>query len=625
MKFEFSKSREGITIIILTIVSFAVFGNALFNGFVYDDHFQILDNEWIKDAKYIPKIFSTNVWEFEGEVSNYYRPLMHLSYMACYYIFGIEPFGFHLVNVIFHIGVSLLLFFIILRMLEGITTSYPVSPFPPALAGAVLYAVHPVHTEAVTWVAGIPELSFSFFYLLSFYLYLSATAVKNLSFLLSLLSFFLAILCKETALTLPLIIVCYDFSFRRNKLIFPDLLKRYLIFFMVCGTYLVLRFSVLGNFAPLKRHSNLNVYEYFINIFPLFSKYLKKLFFPVNLNAFHVLHPISSLLTIKGIVSIVIFLLFVISMFISFKKNKEAFFSLNLIALPLIPVLYIPALGENTFSDRYLYLPSAGFVMLLSIMIFWLNAYKAKYFNFILVSFLIIICFYAFNTIERNKIWENDFSLWKDTVKKSPDSAFALNELGIAYTGKGMFDDAIKRYVAALKINPDFARAHNNLGMAYMSMGQIDKAIEHYNEALKISPNFSKAHNNLGIAYEKKGMTDEAIDEFKKTLDLDPDGYEFYINLGNAYNKKRLPQKAMESYQKALELKPGNSDVCMHIGILYGESGQLDNAIEYFEKALASNPSDPIIYFNMSNAYKLKGLVNKAEEYMAKGRSLSER
>jgi hypothetical protein len=171
------KRIPALLIFIIFLVCLAVYCNALFNDFVYDDNDQVLENHWIRDVKYIPDIFTKSVSGFWGEttLSNYYRPLMHLIFMFNYYVFGLRPWGFHLVNILFHAGVSVLVFVIIWRLLRASSSSskrdekgFIRALQSPAFAGAMLFATHPIHTEAVAWVAGIPDLSYTFFFLFLF-------------------------------------------------------------------------------------------------------------------------------------------------------------------------------------------------------------------------------------------------------------------------------------------------------------------------------------------------------------------------------------------------------------------------------------------------------------------------
>lgn len=284
-----TKSTPLLPIFIILAASFTVYFNTLSNDFVYDDMTQVLENPWIRDMKHLPDIFSKSVWSFLGNfVSNYYRPLMHIIYMVNYHFLGLKPWGFHLVNILFHVGNSVLVFLVASRLLNNsfssvltssssasnlnppssniVPTSTLTSTFlgPPFVA-ALLFAVHPIHTEAVAWVAGLPDLSFTFFYLLSFYFYMTSTTEKQVHtwrYSLSIVSFSLAALCKEPALTLPIILVLYDLTDRRDKNGFPVHFRRYVPYLIVAAVYLILRSHALGSFAPVMPYKKLATYEY---------------------------------------------------------------------------------------------------------------------------------------------------------------------------------------------------------------------------------------------------------------------------------------------------------------------------------------------------------------------------
>ncbi len=604
------------TLVYMTIeilfIAFLVYFNALYNGFVYDDEFQVVQNHWIKDIKYIPEIFSESVWKFRGiEHTSYYRPLLHVIYMVNYFIFGLRPWGFHLMNVLFHVSVSVLVFIITSKLLSDFQLSSSKSYLSVSFMAAALFATHPIHTEAVTWVAGLPDLAFTFFYLLSFYLYVRSREVPRTDYLCSVASFFLATLCKEPALTLPLILIAYDYVFRETDR--PvERLKKYVPFFAVGGGYLLLRLHALGGFAPHKEHMELSTYQLVINVFPLFAQYLGKILLPVNLNAFHVMHPLSSIFDVKCILALIVTIVFVVLTYINLKKNKASFFSL-LFAVPLLPVLYIPALGESAFAERYLYLPSVGFVVLLALFIEWIKVKIPKGALCTPIIFMAIIGLYAFGTIDRNTVWRDNYNLFADTVKKSPDGALPHNNLGCALQTRGQIDEAIEQYQIALKLKPDNADANNNLGSAFYSKGWINKAMEQYQALLIMHPNYTRTIINVGIIFEEKGMLDEAIEQYQSALKLNPDSVDAHYSLGNAFFKKNWIDQAIEQYQIALKINPDIYDVHYKLGIAYEDKGLIDEAIEQFQIALALNPTDPDSRSQLARAYKMKSLADKSK------------
>jgi tetratricopeptide (TPR) repeat protein len=440
--------------------------------------------------------------------------MFHIFYMLDYHIFGFRPWGFHLTKILLHMGSSLLVFFmastIISRYGGGDTATETSKQYIPFVA-ALLFATHPIHTEAVL---GITEVSLAFFYFLSFYLYIRADVISRGVPVSSVAFFFLAALSKETALTLPVLLFAYDFSFKRLGK-FNHLIKRYLPYLAASGIYFILRIYALGGFAPAKAHAGLSVYEYFINVFPLFAQYLGKLILPINLNAAYVFHPIHSLLEWKGIMAVTVTLGFILTLYLVRDRNRVVFFSLLLVIIPLLPAFYIPALGEHTFAERYLYLPSAGFVIIVSVGlcgIASLDALRDMAMPIMLSIVLVIMALYSAGTIKRNPVWKDSFTLWSDTAKKSPDSYGVRNNLGNAYHKQGY-----------------------NLGNVYLNLGRLEKAIQKYKYALRLEPDFARAHNNLGDAYADQGRTDEAIEEYRVASRLDPNFALPHYNLGNVY------------------------------------------------------------------------------------------
>jgi Flp pilus assembly protein TadD len=642
-------------IVIIFIVSIGVYLNTLPNEFVYDDENQVLRNPWIRHVKYIPEIFLSNFWvsEAEGPTSNYYRPLIHIIYMINYHIFGLKPWGFHLTNVLFHGGVSILLYLLLSVLINQFQTLNSKSKIltpgmnhtvhTPAFIATLLFATHPIHTEPVTCISGISDPSFTLFYLLSFYLYINPVRDKSLNgikadgkrgkkIILSVFFFFLATLCKEPALTLPLLLLVYDYSFRKDTLspfsptTLYHLLKRYLPYLIASGAYFILRTYAIGGFAPLKRHVQLSNYKYFINIFPLFIQYLEKLILPVNLNAFHVFHPVSSILQWKGIIALILTSGFIFLVYI-FRKHKVVLFSLLWIVIPLLPVLYIPALGENTFTERYLYLPSVGFVVLVSLMIdriypalcnsagvYQLKALRHRV-NFMIVSTLIILTgLYSAGTIKRNYIWRDNYSLWTDTVKKSPESSTVHYNLGVTYSDRNLIDKAVEHYQIALKLSFQYPKAHNNLGNAYSKQGKFDEAIREYMIALRLKPDYPEAHSNFGNVYYIQGNLDKAIEHYQIALKLKPNYPEAHNNLGLAYFDKKLIDKSIEHYQTALRLNPNYQDAYYNLGNVYASQGYLDKAVEEYNSALMLKPDDADARYGLGIVYLELGLKHKAEE-----------
>lgn len=599
---RFVKKRStGLSIGIILLICCGVYANTLFNDFVYDDMDQVLGNHWIKSPRYIGDVFIKPVWAFRGiGQSNYYRPVMHLIYMLNYQVFGIKPWGFHLTNILFHAGASVLVLLIVSLLLKQTPLSF--SGIVPSFIAALLFATHPIHTEVVAWVAAIPELSFSFFCLLALYLYMRGRAdARNLQ-LLSVASFLLALFSKETAIMLPVIVIVYDLCFWPEEDRMYYRLKRYAPYFLVAGFYLILRFNALGGLTQVRRHAELSNYEYLINVFPLFGLYLQKLLVPLGLNAFHAFSPINSLSEVKGVLSVAAAAAFIGLTALALRKDRLVFYGFVIVAVPLIPALYIPGLGENTFAERYLYLPSFGFAFLCALAMVRLRPLSKRASVAVGGGLIALALAYSVGTVQRNYVWKDNLTLWTDTVKKSPTAAGPHRYFGEALLDKGLADRAIEQFFIALQSNPDSPGVHNNLAAAYTRKDQRQDAFRHVRIALALQPQLAEAHLNLGVLYDRDELHDKAIQEFRIAVQLNPNSPDANRTLGIAYGEGGMLEEAVKYLEAALQLNPDDAEAHNNTGVAYAKMGLMDKALEHFKAAVELDPSDPDYRKNVAKA-----------------------
>lgn len=567
-----------VTILVLSVL---IYYRALTAGFILDDYSQVLKNHLIRDLGRIPDIFLRSAWVFEGAppTSNYYRPMLNLIYMFTYYFFGYQAWGYHLVNVLFHAWNAALVF-LIMTKLTGSQTGKPADQqagnhvsalFSPPFIAALLFASHPVNTEAVTWVAGVSDVSLAFFYLLSFYLYIISGGTYSRYYVLSVISFLLAILCKEPGLTLPGILILYDYVFGKKKIWSPDSLKKYTVYIIVACGYFALRLYALGGLSPFKSVGKSSNVQYVINVFPIFAQYLYKLVFPTNLNFWHTYSPIMSLVSTEGILSLLVAAIFIGLLVVSLKKNRLMFISLILSAITLAPALYLKGIVGKLFSERYLYLPSAGFAIFLSALLVRRKPWHSTVRTGLVIAFTILIAIYSLGTISRNAAWKDEYSLFADTVKKSPDSVVPRLELGNALLLKG----------------------------------QLDEAIKQYNTALRMEPNLYVIHYHLGLALAGENRLYEAIEQFQVAINLNPRRPQIYEDLGRALARAGFRDLAIKNLETAVQMRPGASGYNL-LGVTYAQEGQLDKAIEYFRTAVSLAPSQVSYKRNLAEADRIK-------------------
>ena len=374
---------------------------------------------------------------------------------------------------------------------------------------ALIFSLHPVNSEPVAWVTPVAELAFTFFLLLSMYLYLRFRegGGKDAAFYaLSLASFVIAVFSKETAFALPALIVASDLSSGRGLKYW----RSYAGYFAVAALYMAARTLVVGALVR-DRQVDLSGVELVINVLPLVFQYAKTLAYPSSLSALYELHTIKTLdaRAAAGIAVIAAFL----AALVVFRRRRAVFLGLIMMGLPLLPVLYIPALSTSASADRYMYLPTAGLGIIAAYVferVF--NGSLRRAFTYIVAAIVItVLSAYSISSVERTRVWRDDLALWSDTVRKSPGSRYAHYNLALAYQDRGYLDNAIAEFKAAIKAAPDYEDAHFNLAWCYQSKGDSINAAIHYREVLRLDPGSADAHYNLGLIYRNEALFVEAV------------------------------------------------------------------------------------------------------------------
>ena len=270
----------------------AVYTNTLVNGLHVDDQYQIVTNPWIRSLGNLPTIFASGVWDFDGRVSSYYRPMMYLLYSLVYAVAGTAPWAYHLLNVLLHAGAATLVFCIARALLGAHGSRHPWWRAPAFLTG-LLFAVHPIHSEPVAWAAGVVELSYSFFYLLAFYLVIHGGG-RSRYVLMALLAYAAALLSKEPAITLPVVALVYWSLHEGRQLGVQGLARRMAPWVIVSAAYLTVRSLVLGSVAPQTSTISLSPGEHVLTASALLGRLLRAQVFPAELNFWHVFAPVEA-------------------------------------------------------------------------------------------------------------------------------------------------------------------------------------------------------------------------------------------------------------------------------------------------------------------------------------------
>ncbi len=605
---------------LLLLLAVLPYANTLANSFVYDDYAQLVENPYVRSFRHLREIFTTTVWSFQGAqgVTNYYRPLMTFGYLVCYQVFGPLPFGFHLANVLLHSAVVCLLFGVTRRVFGG-----PLSAF----LAAGLFALHPVHTESVAWVAAIPDIELTFFYLLTFWFFLRAAELgggRALGMQVAMAaSFVLALLSKEPAFTLPLLATLYEHFYREDRGQTSARAKffRYGALWLLAAAYLVFRARFLGGLAPVVQRPGLGWFEAGLSGITLVAQYVWKLLWPVRLCAFHIFHKSASLLD-PGVLAGLAMLMVCAAVFVLlFRRARPASFALLWLVVTLAPVLNARWMANNVFAERYLYLPSVGFCWLVA----WAAArvwrasspHAAGWRRGLALVLGAIAGLYTARTITRNGDWHDELTFCTRTLECSPDAHLIRANLGKVYWDRGDAGAAEREWREAFRLSPTTVITLNNLGVLYTRQKRYAEAVEFLKRAIAVKPAYANAHLGLASAYEEMGLWEQAEAEYRTAVGLSPLYSEARKRLGEFLLDAGRLSEAEEQFLRAAEIDP-RAETYDYLGDIYLRWGSLDRAEPAFARAAALDPFDSHAHFRLGALYAGRGRAAEAErEYEA--------
>ena len=560
-------------VFIFAIVVFiaAAYANALKNDFVWDDEFLVRDNISIRSFSHAEDIFKSYLASSSGNRNNFYRPVQELSYMADYFLWGNDPMGFHLTNIILHTTCAILLYALMLRIFSGTAVAF---------VTALFFGVHPVNTEAVTYVAGRADPLYLLFFLLSIIFFLrsphflkNARSVKIPYYSASLLCFALAILSKEIAIVLPLFLWLHEACCSYDPDTARQVRRLYYPYLALCASYLLLRKTVLdfSGIAPSSLLGEFSLYERLLTMAKVVMTYAGILLFPAGLHMERVMPVSRSFFEPQTIVSVVALAFSVFGMVRAFGRNKRLFFASAWFFAGLLPVSNIVPI--NSFiAEHWLYLPAIGVFAILGIGIDKILAVARERIFFKTVVYLVVIAIggmLAYLTAVRNRDWKDEAAFFKNTIAHSPNNARLHLNFGNTYYEQGKSREALEEYGAAAGIRPDYAEAWGNIGSIYIDRGEYDKAKPYLEKALAIKPDFPDALLNLGMIYGEEGDNDKALRHLELALKMRPDFVRCHMELASLYLKMDMVRDAVLHWKEALRINPGEKDAARLIR-LYG-------------------------------------------------------
>jgi len=517
--------------IFLLFTTFLLYLPSLNAGFVFDDHYLIVGNPFLKSASGIETAFTK---DYYGQANpqyalGYYRPLSILTHWLDWQIWKANSFGHHLTNILIHLCVVLLLYALLNRLFQDESLSFLAS---------LIFALHPSHVSTVTFISGRVDALATFFSLLSLFVFLRRK-------FLSPVSYFAALLCKEISVTTPVLIF-----WKEKEKSWRSAFLWMIPFVIVLAIVLGIRKNVLGDAVHRPEFSLQTIQQALL----LIPAYLRFLVFPPF--ALYLEPSLANLPVLWNLFSLLIFVGALI-----FLRNRRIASWSAIWLITLIPVLGLIRI-ETTLDERFLYLPSVSFCLLAGAWLKQYLEYRSKNHTIqtkqVFIAAVIVALIYAPLLIVREAYWKSDLSLWSSAAETAPESSTVRFRLGVADLQAGLIVEAQKEFNQALVLPQNntsiTAATYTHLAITKQLLKQ-NGAEELYLKSLELDPNYSTAHFNLGLFYQQNGRDSEAIQQFEAALKSNPNSAAAHRHLGELYSKKGFTQQAEQHYRKAKELE----------------------------------------------------------------------
>ena len=594
-----NKQLVGIAVALLIITAVAYAGVRKHAFINFDDDIYVTENDVVGKGV----TFNGLRWALGFNERGYWQPLTWLSHMLDCELFGFDPTGHHLVNLVLHLANSLLLFWALYRMTGGL--------YRCALVAAV-FALHPLNVDSVAWVAERKNLLSTLFWMLCLIAYNRYTEAPNLNrYLLTFFLFVLGLMTKPMLVTLPFVFLLLDYwplerlkigkqpkpasqpskgiTLHRQPVGAFHLAIEKLPFIGISVASIWLSISSLHHIHNMQTVDTVSLGMRVSNAIVSYTSYIGKMFWPVDLAIYY---PFPTSIPLWQVAAAAALLAAVTGLCL-YGFNRKPYLTVGWFWYlgSLVPVIGLVQGGLwPQMADRWAYVPLIG----LFVMMAW--SLPAGLLKIPLarpaIIMAVIALFAGLFGLTRAQLqhWRNSRTLFTHALNVTSSNPVAHNNLGNALLSEGRVQEAVIQLRAALKIDPAHSKAHNNLGKALMELGRTAEAIDHFHKSIKLNPFNAKTHNNLAVALHTQGRWDDAIRQLQAALSIKPGYADAYSNLGAVYRQKGEIKKAANSYLRAIQVNPRLPQAYHNLGLLLLQEGQLDPAIDYFRQALEKDP-----------------------------------
>ncbi|NCP03172.1 MAG: tetratricopeptide repeat protein [Deltaproteobacteria bacterium] len=618
--------------------------------FVWDDYQNIVDNPHIRSFS-----LENLKWMFTTFHMGPYQPLTWVSLSLDYLFWELNPLGYHLTNMLLHSMNGACLFFLILLLLKAhrihsrLNSAVEGSPaweVAAALAGALLFALHPLRVESVVWTTERRDVLCGSFFLLSLITYVKTYGLNRepnrlvpSGYLLSLFCFALSLLSKSIAVTLPLLLVILDiYPLKRLqgglKGIYKKESRRVLlekIPFLLLS--LVIGLAAIRGQALEAQLLNTETFAWWKRLAVMFYGifyYAYKTLFPFSLAPFYRIQYELQLSNPFILISPAMVMLITAFVF-RFRRTYPALLAVwaSYVTM-LLPVSGLFQSGGHIVADRYSYLPTLGFFVLLGTLFGLLyRGHSEKRWDGkrALVSALLFSAVSgaaAYQTITYMSHWQNSVSLWNLEKKYYPKEPIVYSNMGDYFLREGSYEDVVRIFQEGIQQLPSIVKFYKQMAFGLNKLGRHQRAVEAYHLALQYDPNDYESYYNLGNSYYQLGEVPEAIAAGRRAAELNPNKPEALLSLGAFLHAAGEKDEAISSFQKAIRIKPDYVEAYNNLAGVYAMKGDRSLAEETYRKVIQIKPDYAETYKNMGFFYYSLHMDQQAVEALEKSRSLGE-
>src|SRR5688572_11178291 len=533
-------------------------------GFIYDDHPQIEQNPYLRVWPGYTRVFTSDVWSLTNvdSDSNYYRPLMWVAYNTVYTLVGVAPWAYHLLNILFHACVTAVVFLLTFELWKNLKVA--------GIAG-FLFALHPVHTEPVVWIAAIPDLGYSLFFLLALYFYVLDYKPALHGLIGCIACYAVALLWKETAITFLPCVVLYDLVVLRQFR-----LRRYAGLVGVTGVYLTVRMLVFGSLNPSVVHDGLSLATQILTALSHLGTYFEKLVLPLNLTFFYRLQATYT-------PDLRVFVVLLVLALAAWKLRGKAAWSFYWIPLTLLPALAVSRVVVP-LAERNLYLASVGFVWIAAQVLASLSNARA----FALAGVLSA----SYLTVDalRVPVWRDELTLFGHALQLDPDNQAIRLRISTEFGRRGRYDEAMAQLDEILKRSPKHLNALTSKAGLHVFKKQWDAVDATCARAFEVDPHSALCHLDVGLSDFQRGRKDDAWKRFDLAYQSNSRMWQAVLQHGTmALDGGDFPT-AVKKFEHVLALSP-TAEVYTLLGVAHARMGNSPKATAAFGAALRINPA----------------------------------